>query len=153
MSGWLKFNSLFRQRGILIEVKHEAYSINLLKLVKIGDMPAHQSLNFSKWIVRFKEAATDLSNEDLARDLNTSLHNRDIPQVRDASKIIMNKDGKEVQTGTLFLTFHAPSLPKHVFLGFEWFDVELYIPAPRRFFKCQRFGHGTQFCWTAEESL
>ena len=137
-------------RALPVEVNHEAYSTNLLKLDKIGDMPvrvsAHRSLNYSKGVVRFKQAATDLTNEDMARDLNTSQRNKDIPQVREASRVIINKDGKKVQTGTFFLTFDAPTLPKYVFLGFERFDVELFIPAPRRCFKCQRFGHGARTC-------
>ena len=142
-------------RALLVEVNHEAYSTNLLKLDKIGDMPvrvsAHRSLNYSKGVVRFKQAATDLTNEDMARDLNTSQRNRDIPQVREASRVIINKDGKKVQTGTFFLTFDAPTLPKYVFLGFERFDVELFIPAPRRCFKCQRFGHGARTCRATED--
>ena len=98
--------------ALLVEVNHEAYSTNLLKLDKIGDMPvrvsAHRSLNYSKGVVRFKQAATDLTNEDMARDLNTSQQNRDIPQVREASRVIINKDGKKVQTGT----FSWPSMPQ-----------------------------------------
>ena len=39
-------------RAFLVEVNHEVYSTNLLKLTKIGDMPvrvsAHRSLNFCK---------------------------------------------------------------------------------------------------------
>ena len=138
-------------RALLVE----AYSTNLLQLDKIGDMPvrvsAHQSLNYSKGVVRFKQAATYPTNEDMARDMNTSQQNRDIPQQREASKVIINKDGKEVQTGFFFLTFDAPTLPRYVFLGFERFDVELFIPAPRCCFKCQRFGHGAHSCRATED--
>ena len=65
-------------RAVLVEVNHEVYS-NLLKLTKIGDMPvvsAHRSLNFCKGVVRFKQAATDLTNEDLVRDLNVLAQQR-----------------------------------------------------------------------------
>ena len=141
-------------RALLVEVNHEAYSTNLLKLTKIGDMPvrvsAHRSLNFCKGVVRFKQAATGLTNEDLVRDLNMSRRNRDSPQVTEARRVIINKDGKKVPTGTFFLTFDAPALQSHIFLGFERFDVELYIPAPRRCFKCQQFGHGARTCRAAE---
>ena len=138
--------------ALLVEVNHEAYSTNLLKLTKIGDMhvrvSAHQSLNFCKGVVRFKQPATDLTNEDLVRDLNMSWCNKDTPQVTEACRII-NKGGKKVPTGTFFLTFDAPALQKHIFLGFERFEVELYIPAPRRCFKCQQFGHGARTCRAA----
>ena len=72
-------------KAVLVEVNCGAYSNNLLKLTQIGDMPvrvsAHRSLNYAKGVVRFRQAAQDLSNEDLARDLNMSRRNRDQPQV------------------------------------------------------------------------
>ena len=70
-----------------------------------------------------------------------SRRNRDQPQVKDASKVTITKGGKKVQTWTFFLTFDAPTLPEHIFLGFE-----KYIPLPRRCFKCQQFGHGARTC-------
>ena len=142
-------------KAVLVEVNCGAYSKNLLKLTQIGDMPirvsAHQSLNYAKGVVRFRQAAQDLTKEDLARDLNMSRRNRDQPQVKDASRVTITKGGKKVQTGTFFLTFDAPTLPEHIFLGFERFDVEKYIPLPRRCFKCQQFGHGARTCQATED--
>ena len=142
-------------RALLVEVKHEAYSANLLKLDQIGDMAvkvsAHRSLNFSKGVVRFRQAAEDLTNEELANDLNTSRSNKDLPQVREASRVIITKDGKKVKTGTFFLTFNASTLPKYIFLGFERFEVEPHIPLPRRCYKCQRFGHGARSCRATDD--
>ena len=112
---------------------------------------AHRSLNYAKGVVRFRQAAQDLTNEDLARDLNASRRNRNQPQVKDASRVTITKGGKKVQTGTFFLTFDAPTLSEHIFLGFEWFDVEQYIPLPRRCFKCQRFSHGARTCRATED--
>ena len=142
-------------KAVLVEVNCGAYSNNLLKLTQIGDMPirvsAHRSLNYAKGVVRFRQAAQDLTNEDLARDLNMSRRNRDQPQVKDASRVTITKGGKKVQTGTFFLTFDAPTLPEHIFLGFERFDVQKYIPLPRRCFKCQQFGHGARTCRATED--
>ena len=108
-------------RALLVEVKHEAHSANLLKLDQISDMAvkvsAHRSLNFSKGVVRFRQAAEDLTNEELANDLNMSRRNKDLPQVREASRVIITKDGKKVKTGTFFLTFNASTLPKYIFLA------------------------------------
>ena len=130
---------------VLVEVNHEAYFTNLMKLNQIGDMPVkvsgHWSLNYAKGVVRFKQAAEGLTNEELARDLNMSWRNNDSPQVKETSRVIITKGGKKVQTGTFFLTFDAPTLPEHIFLGFERFDVTPYTPLPRRWFKCQQFGH------------
>ena len=142
-------------KAVLVEVNYEAYSTNLLKLTQIGDMPvrvsAHQSLNYAKGMVKFGQAAQDLTNEDLARDLNVSRRNRDQPQVKDASRVTITKGDKKVQTGTFFLTFDTPTLPEHIFLGFERFDIEQYIPLPRRCFKCQQFGHEARTCRATED--
>ena len=61
-------------KAVLVEVNCGAYSTNLLKLTQIDDTPvrvlAHRSLNYAKGMVRFCQAAQDLTNQDLARDLN-----------------------------------------------------------------------------------
>ena len=73
---------------------------------------AHRS--YAKGVVRFKEAAEGLTNEELIRDINMSWRNNESPQVKEASKVIITKEGKKVQTGTFFLTFNAPTLPEHI---------------------------------------
>ena len=142
-------------KAVLVEVNCGAYSNNLLKLTQIGNMPdmvpAHRNLNYAKGLVRFRQAAQDLTNEDPARDLNMSRRSRDQPQVKDASRVTITKGGKKVPTGTFFLTFDAPTLPERIFLGFERFDIDQYIPLPRRCFKCQQFGHGAPTCRAAED--
>ena len=142
-------------KAVLVEVNCAAYSNNLLKLTQIGYMPvrvsAHQSLNYAKGVVRFRQAAQDLTNEDLARDLNMSRRNHDQPQVKDASRVTITKGGKKVPTGTVFLTFDAPTLPESIFFGLERFEVDQYIPLPRRCFKCQQFGHGARACRATED--
>ena len=69
-------------RSALVEVNHEAYFTNLMKLNQIGDMPvkvsAHRNLNYAKGVVRFRQATEGLTNEDLARDLNMSRRNHDL---------------------------------------------------------------------------
>ena len=80
-----------------------------------------------------------------------SRRNHDLPQVKDACRVTITKNGKKIQTGTFFLTFDTPTLPDRIFLGFERFDVEPYIPLPRRCFKCQRFGHGARTCRATED--
>ena len=49
-------------------------------------------------------------------------------------------------TSIYILTFNSCNLPEHVNLGWTRCSVRLYIPRPRRCFKCQRFGHGTNTC-------
>ena len=44
------------------------------------------------------------------------------------------------------LTFEKPSIPKEIRIGYTIERVELYIPAPLRCFKCQKFGHHKEIC-------
>ena len=47
---------------------------------------------------------------------------------------------------TLFLTFDYLPIPSHIKAGYERVRIHQYVPAPRRCFKCQQFGHTQQFC-------
>ena len=135
-------------RALLVEVNHEAYSTNLLKLTKIGDMPvrvlAHRSLNFCKGVVRFKQAANDLTNEDLARDLNMSWRNKDSPQVTGTQ----GHHQQGWQEGTLPL---MPQPCKNTSsLGLHDSTWNCTFLHPDGAFKCQQFGHGSRTCGAAE---
>ena len=44
----------------------------------------------------------------------------------------------------LFPDIPSDSLPTKIRLGFEQFDVHLYVPPPHRCFKCQKFGHNSR---------
>ncbi len=55
-------------------------------------------------------------------------------------------NGKKVRTASIVLTFGTSNLPKNVHVGYERYEVRAYIPNPLRCFKCQKYGHGTNFC-------
>ena len=64
----------------------------------------------------------------------------------DADPDPVNRNNEKRPTVTFYLTFQGTSLPWKVRLGFERFDVDLYIPFPRRCFKCQKYGHNSRTC-------
>jgi len=47
---------------------------------------------------------------------------------------------------TYIITFATNQLPEEIKIGWTVCSVQLYIPRPRRCFKCQRFGHGKANC-------
>lgn len=49
-------------------------------------------------------------------------------------------------TSIYILTFDHCNLPSSVLLGWTKCSVRLYVPKPRRCFKCQAFGHGANNC-------
>ena len=141
--------------ALLVEVSHEACARNLLKMKQIDEFPVkvspHQSLNTRKGVAKFGRAATGMSNAEVRDALNSSPRNRDMPFVAEAYRVSVNRDSRKQPTGTFFLTFHATTLPKNIRLGFEQFDVHLYVATPRRCFRCQKFGHNSKICRAREE--
>ena len=141
--------------ALLVEVSHEAFARNLQRMTQIDQFPVkvspHRSLNTRKGVAKFGRAATGMSNEEVLDALNSSPRNRDMPFVAEAYRVSANRNNGKQPTGTFFLTFQGTTLPKKIRLGFEQFDVHLYVPSPRRCFKCQKFGHNTRVCRAREE--
>ena len=134
--------------ALLVEVSHEAYAHNLLKVTQIGELPVkvspHRSMNSRK--VKVGRAANGISNEEVKDALNSSPRNRDMTFVAEAFSVLVNRNNEKRPTSTFYLTFQGTSLPQKVRLGFERFDVDLYIPFPRRCFKCQKYGQNSRTC-------
>ena len=141
--------------ALLVEVAHRAYAHNLLSITQIGQVPVkvspHRSLNSRKGVAKFGRAASGMSNEEVKDALNSSPRNRDIPFVAEAFRVVVSRNNERRPTGTFFLTFQGTSLPQKIRLGFEQFDVDPYIPSPRRCFKCQRVGHNSGTCRARED--
>ena len=70
------------------------------------DADAHHSLNVSKGVIRDpNQDLRDMSDEDIRKELS--------PQgVLKVNRFILKKDGKEIKTNTLFLTFDFPKPQK-----------------------------------------
>ena len=80
-----------------------------------------------------------MSDEDIRKELS--------PQgVLKVNRFILKKDGKEIKTNTLFLTFDFPKPPEKIKLGYYIANVQPYIPNPLRCFQCQKFGHSKRWC-------
>ena len=141
--------------ALLVEVSHKAYALNLLKMKQIDEFPVkvspHRSLNSRKGVAKSGRAATGMSNEEVRDALNSSPRNRDMPFVAEACRVSVNRNTGKQPTGTFFLTFQATTLPKKIWLGFEQFDVHLYVATPCRCFRCQKFGPNSKICRAREE--
>ena len=118
--------------ALFVEVSHEAYARNLQKLTQIGEVPVkvspHRSLSTRKGVAKFGRAAIGMSNEGVKDAINSSPRNRGIPFVAEAYRVSVNRGKQRQPTGTFFLTFQATTLPTKIRLGFEQFDVDLYVP-------------------------
>ena len=100
----------------------------------------HRSLNTSKGVIRdHGRDLYDMSEADIVMELREQ-------GVEEVSRFILKKDGKEVKTNTLFVTFRTPTPPEKIKIGYYNVSVNLYIPNPLRCFGCQEFGHSRKFC-------
>ena len=62
------------------------------------------------------------------------------------NRFILKKDGKEIKTNTLLLTFDFPKPPEKIKIGYYIANVQPYIPNPLRCFQCQTFWHSKRWC-------
>ena len=142
-------------KAYLVKVHCKTYADSLLSLGMVQDCPVqvtpHRSLNSSRGVVQFGRSAKGLSTEDIIEEISTSPRNEEVPEITSANRATIQKNGSKIPTGTFFLTFNSECLPTYLFLGFERFKVERYLPTPHRCFKCQKFGHGSKTCRSKED--
>ena len=113
---------------------------NLLKLktfcgIEVKIEP-HATLNNSKGVIKNNELKYCTIEEM-----------ESMKGITDAHQIIRTENGKEIKTGTWFLTFDRPICPK--FIDIEYLKnipVLPYIPKPMKCHNCQRFGHTKKRC-------
>ena len=138
-----KVNRL-RSGLLLIEVDRKQDFDKLMKTKKLQDIPVvieeHSTLNTSKGLIYCdNDSIKRMSNEEI----KTEMENQNVTEVYRIMKRVGNGHDP---TNLFIVTFGDPSLPKDVKIGYLHVEVKLYIPNPRRCFKCQRYGHGKNTC-------
>lgn len=127
---------------LLREVNNKAQFEKLSKLSLFGNAPVSVTpdrfFNSSQGVVSDQDLL-DLSESELLEGWSEQ-------HVMNLQPIKIRRDNKEVSTKHLVLTFGTSMLPEYVETGYLKLNVRLYIPNPRRCFKCQRFGRGSESC-------
>jgi hypothetical protein len=133
---------------VLIEIDNRSHCETLLRWTKLIDLPTqtnipirispHKILNFSKGVIKTKDI--DMCKEtEISQELKKQ-------GVVDVQCVTRKTPQGVIRTGTYFLTFDTPDLPKHVTAAFINCPVSPYIPNPLRCFQCQKLGHGQSRC-------
>lgn len=127
---------------LLLEVLYQHQYEKLSGVTAFGDIPitisAHRSLNTVRGVI---------SDDDLKYVTEEELLNGLKEQhVTNVYRIKIRREGKEIETKHFVLTFALSILPDSVEVGYSKLKLRPYIPNPRRCFKCQRYGHGSQSC-------
>lgn len=127
---------------LLLEVQDAAQCAKLTKITTVGDNPVsispHRSMNTTRGVIS-DEDFLNLSEQELLEGFEGQ-------NVVNVQRIKIRRDGKEISTKHVILTFSTSVLPESVEAGYVKIPVRLYIPNPRRCYKCQRFGHGSLSC-------
>ena len=134
------------QNGIItLTCGKKSQSDNLLKCVSLGGIAPvtvspHRSLNTCKGVIRNWELA-NCDPEEVKRN---------IPNIVDIYRIVSKRDGKEIKTNTLILTFNLPKIPSSLKICYLNVPVTEYVPNPMRCYKCQTYGHTSNKCKKTE---
>lgn len=127
---------------LLIEVQTKAQSEELQKQKEIAEQSVtitpHRTLNCVQGVISEKQ----LTNETDA-DILENLRSQGVSAVR---RITIRRANEEIKTKHIVITFNRSSLPERVNVAYISCPVRAYVPNPRRCFKCQRYGHGSQSC-------
>lgn len=127
---------------LLLELRDRKQHEKLQNLVSFGDFPVtvtpHRTMNTSRGVV-----SDDDLKELTEKELLDGWSDQNVINVK---RIRMRRDGKEIETKHLILTFNSSVLPETIETGYVKIRVRPYIPNPLRCYKCQRFGHSSQNC-------
>ena len=128
-----------RNCNLLVKVGSWRQAENILKIktfhtTKCRAYP-HEQLN--KGVIRSRELA--LATEE---EIASAWGKQGVTNIRRISR----KGQQQIQTNTYVLTFYKPHTPNEVKISYCLERVELYVPAPLRCFKCQKYGHHREAC-------
>lgn len=127
---------------LLLELRDKTQYDNLSKLTAFGDIPVsvgpHRSMNTVRGVIS-DDDLLELSESELLE----GWQDQNVVKVQ---RITIRRDDKQIPTKHIIITFGNSNLPDSIETGYCKLRVRPYIPNPRRCFKCQRFGHGSQSC-------
>ncbi|KAK5649105.1 hypothetical protein RI129_003997 [Pyrocoelia pectoralis] len=128
--------------GLLIETVSAAHANKLLSSERLDsakiEVTPHNTLNYSKGVVSCKDLLV-CSTEEICSELKS----QGVTEVRRIKKKV---NGELQDTPNHVLTFNTPKLPAKIKAGYLVLSVRVYVPAPMRCFRCQKFGHTAQRC-------
>ena len=142
--GTVKQVTRMKDGSLLIEASRNIQAKHLLETQSFLDIEidaeAHHSLNTSKGVIRdYHKDLLEMSDQEIKTELSSQ-------GVIGVSRFVLKKEGKEIKTNTLFVTFDSHKPPEKIKLGYYIVNVQPYVPNPLRCFNCQKFGHSKKWC-------
>ncbi|XP_021369976.1 uncharacterized protein LOC110461031 [Mizuhopecten yessoensis] len=129
---------------LLIEVYRQQQAMNLLgttSFAGIGvSVKPHSSLNCSKGVIRCPALRNDTDEDILAYFQEESV------PVSEVRRMVIRRNNDTIKTNTFIITFSTPTLPQILTIGYQRYNVSVYIPNPLRCRNCQKYGHHEKRC-------
>ncbi|KAM7291824.1 hypothetical protein ISCGN_028395 [Ixodes scapularis] len=127
---------------LLVEVTTQKQSVAIQKMKSIVEtsvtVTPHRTLNTVRGVIS-EEDLLDVSEDEILEGLRNS-------SVIAVKRIILRREGQEIPSKHLILSFVRHCLPATVKAGYLNCRVRPYVPNLQRCFRCQRFGHGSRSC-------
>ena len=134
-----------RSGDLLVEVRNYEQSQKIVNIKELAStkvsVKSNDRMNQCQGTIYYRNAP-GFTEEEIMAALNES---GDI-RVSNIYRMQKRADGALVPMPIYLLTFQSTELPSHVTVGWTRCSTRLYIPRPRRCFKCQEFGHGIKTC-------
>ena len=137
-----------RDGNLTVSVSNEEQSQKMRSLKKLANVnvtcSSDNKMNQSQGTIRYDNYPG--FTEDKIKNALEKFNVTDIYQLTKR-----NPDKTISKIPIYILTFNSTQLPTSVTIGWTRCSVRLYIPKPRRCFKCQKFGHSSTNCRSREE--
>ena len=130
-------------RQLLVNFDKKICSDKLLyRTDKLNDIPVkvtpHRTLNYSRCVIKCQELA-GMDGEDIQKELKSQ-------GVTKVERMKRWKDGRLIPADSYILTINGQEIPKEIKVGLLIRNTKVYIPNPKRWFNCQKYGHNKIFC-------
>ncbi|XP_021339888.1 uncharacterized protein LOC110441113 [Mizuhopecten yessoensis] len=144
MAGDVKSVKLLGSGDLVKEVYRQQQAKNLLGITSFGgigvSVKPHSSLNCSKGVTRCPVLRTDTDDDILAYFQEESVP---FSKVR---RMWTRKNKDKIRTNTFIIPFSSPKLPQTLTIGYQMYNVSVYITNPLRCRNCQKYGHHEKRC-------
>ena len=134
-----------RSGDLLVEVLSPEQSRKIAEIKQLANtditVTSNDKMNQCQATIYYRNDP-HFTEEEIKQHLNETNEAR----VTNVYRMTKKVDGASIPMNVYLLTFQTTELPPKVTIGWTKCSTRLYIPRPRRCFKCQEFGHSVKTC-------
>ena len=126
---------------LIIEILDNKKIADIIKMTKLGPFSVSCRLPVSK--TKCQGVIGPISLDSNISDLEQAIRSQSI-DIDKVERILKGKD----KTPTMYIkvSFSTEELPQYIKIGYQRFNVKLYVGTPWQCYRCQGFGHNAEHC-------